>query len=169
MSILKIYTIPSPVLKRKSSPIHEINNKIIGLAGSIRETMFKYKNCVGIAAPQTGENIRLIVVDVSLYSKPFPNNGLMTMINPVIVSRNGKKLGREGCLSIPEFTGNVCRSEEITINALDLKGNKFTYKTSGFEAVVIQHEIDHLDGILFLDRVVSLKTDVFRRQIRSKT
>jgi peptide deformylase len=106
----------------------------------------------------------MVVIDCSLALKPCANHGLLALINPVISRSEGKRLGREGCLSIPDFTGNVVRAEKITVNAMTTNGAQTRVEAEGFEAVVLQHEIDHLDGILFLDRVSSLKTDVFRRK-----
>ena len=102
--------------------------------------------------------------DVSLHPKRFINHGNLVLINPEIVSKEGKITGRDGCLSVPDWTGNVTRFEKITVQALDSSGKPLRFETEGFEAVVIQHEIDHLDGLLFLDRVSSLKTDIFRRK-----
>jgi peptide deformylase len=111
-----------------------------------------------------GLDMRIIAVDVSRYPKKYPNRGEIVLVNPLIVRASGRQTSREGCLSVPEFTGNVTRADEITISGTSLGGGKVEFSTNGFEAVVLQHEIDHLDGILFLDRVSSLKTDVFRRK-----
>jgi peptide deformylase len=86
------------------------------------------------------------------------------MVNPEIISRSGQKVMREGCMSVPDYTGNVTRAEEIIVEFLDRDGSERVIRAAGFEAVAIQHELDHLDGLLFLDRVSSLNTDVFRRK-----
>lgn len=163
MAILRILTIPDPVLKQISAPVETISQHVIKLIEDMRETMTSSKFCVGIAAPQTGVLSRIIVVNVSLNPKPHRNNGLLIMINPQITYSSGKLKSREGCLSVPEFTGNVSRKDKITVEYLDINGKKQTLNTSGFESIVIQHEIDHLDGIVFLDKVSSLKTDIFKR------
>jgi peptide deformylase len=119
---------------------------------------------VGIAAPQIGEMTRVALVDTSRNPKYPPGNGFMVLINPEIVSYEGKQIFREGCLSIPEFTANISRHMNVKVKAVDLDGNPFEVESTGFEAVVLQHEIDHLDGILFLDRVTNLTTDLFRRK-----
>jgi peptide deformylase len=106
----------------------------------------------------------MIAVDVSLARKPHHNHGLLILLNPRIIQSTGKQTGREGCLSVPDFVGLVTRHSAVLVEALDLKGETIRIETKGFEAVALQHEIDHLDGILFLDRVRSLKTDIIRRQ-----
>ena len=163
MSVLPIITIPDPLLKQTSFPINEINDDVRMLAENMRKTICALDRCVGIAAVQVGVLSRVIVVDVSLNPKPHHNNGLMIMVNPVITYSSGKTSSREGCLSVPDFTGYVTRKNKIEVEYIDLQGAKRSLKTEGFEAIVIQHEIDHLDGKVFLDRVTSLKTDVFRR------
>jgi peptide deformylase len=120
--------------------------------------------CVGIAAPQVGILKRVIVVDASRSKKPCQAHGHMVLINPVISDPQGAELGREGCLSLPDFTANVMRAQSIKVEAQNLHGDNLSFTTTGFEARIILHEADHLDGLLFLDRVSSLKTDVFRRK-----
>lgn len=163
MSVLPIITIPDPLLKQTSLPVKEINDEVRTLAENMRQTIYALERCVGIAAVQVGILARMIVVDVSLNPKPHRNNGLLIMINPVIKYASGKASSREGCLSVPDFTGYVTRKKKIEVEYTDLQNAKRTLKAEGFEAIVIQHEIDHLDGKVFLDRVTSLKTDVFRR------
>lgn len=163
MSVLKIITIPDPLLKQVSLPVNDINDEVRSLAENMRQTIYAMPHCVGIAAVQAGVLARIIVVDVSLNPKPHHNSGLLIMINPVITYASGKTSSREGCLSVPDFTGCVTRKKKIEVEYIDLQGTKRLIKTEGFEAIVLQHEIDHLDGKVFLDRVTSLKTDVFRR------
>jgi peptide deformylase len=163
MNALPIITIPDPLLKQTSLPIQEINDEVRSLAENMRRTICSLERCVGIAAVQVGVLSRMIVVDVSLNPKPHHNNGLLIMINPAITYSSGKASSREGCLSVPDFTGYVTRKKKIEVEYTDIYGAKKSLKTEGFEAIVIQHEIDHLDGKIFLDRVTSLKTDVFRR------
>ncbi len=119
---------------------------------------------VGIAAPQVGRLQRIAIVDVS--SKPkVKSHGRLVLINPEIVEWEGYAKGREGCMSVPDYTGNVIRAKRITLEYLDETGTPRTLESEGFEAVAIQHEIDHLDGILFLDRLVSRRADLFRRKV----
>ena len=121
---------------------------------------------VGVAAPQIGASQRVVVVDVShsKLGKKENNHGLLTLVNPEIINSSGMKTMREGCMSVPDYTGNVDRAEEIVVQFLDRNGDEQVVRSGGFEAVAIQHEIDHLDGLLFLDRISSLKTDLFRRK-----
>jgi peptide deformylase len=120
---------------------------------------------VGIAAPQIGVLRRVLVVDVSKSKLGKDNNhGLLEMVNPEIIEKSGSKMMREGCMSVPDYTGNVTRAEHIVVEFADRNGQLRVIEASGFEAVAIQHELDHLDGLLFLDRVSSLKTDLYRRK-----
>jgi len=164
VSIQKILTIPDPFLKNKVLYVVTIDDGVRNAAASMVETMLSSPHCVGIAASQLGFDMRIVAVDASLHSKKYPNNGLLVLVNPLVTKASGRQVSREGCLSVPEFTGNVARADEITVTAMNLDGNNVELTTSGFESIVLQHEIDHLDGILFLDRVTSLKTDVFRRK-----
>jgi peptide deformylase len=120
---------------------------------------------VGVAAPQIGVLSRIVVVDVSKSKLGKDNNhGLLEMINPEILEKSGSKTMREGCMSVPDYTGNVTRAEHIVVEFSNREGQLRVIEASGFEAVAIQHELDHLDGLLFLDRVSSLKTDLYRRK-----
>jgi peptide deformylase len=112
--------------------------------------------CVGLAAPQIGELVRVVVIDCTGHPRVADPNGLIVLVNPRITFADGSELGREGCLSIPDLTGNVRRATALEIGGL---------RTVGFEARCIQHELDHLDGILFLDRVESLAHDLFVRKV----
>jgi peptide deformylase len=163
MAILKILTIPNPILKQVSLPILKIDEDLKKLVSDMRQTMLSSNHCVGIAAVQVGILSRLVLVDVSLNPKPHHNNGFLVMINPKITYMSGKLKSREGCLSVPDFTGNVIRKNKIEVEYTDLEGTKKILKTHGFESITIQHEIDHLDGFVFLDKVSSIKTDIFKR------
>ncbi|MGH7739843.1 MAG: peptide deformylase, partial [bacterium] len=120
--------------------------------------------CVGLAAPQIHHAVRALVVDVSASPRAGTTgtSGLLQLLNPVIVEASQWKMGREGCLSFPDLLANVKRAQKITIRALNEKKEPIEFLSHGFEAVAIQHEIDHLDGILFLDRIRSSK-DLFER------
>ena len=120
---------------------------------------------VGLAAPQIGELVRLVVVDCSTHPRAADaNHGLLVLVDPVIAASDGSEVVREGCLSLPELTANVRRATRIELRARTPAGEPVELESVGFEARAIQHELDHLDGILILDRVDSLSRDVFRRK-----
>ncbi len=121
--------------------------------------MLSFGHCVGIAATQLGLMSRMVAVDVSGHPKAETSNGLLVLANPRIAEREGSEVGREGCLSLPDLTANVRRATRIVVEHA-----RGTVACEGFEARCVQHELDHLDGILFLDRVESLTDDVFRRR-----
>lgn len=154
---------PNPILREKSKEIISINNEALRLAERMKELMYINKGCVGLAAPQVGALKRLVVIDVSGNKKAGENHGLLVMADPVIVHGEGTVIGREGCLSVPDFTGNVTRFESVKVKYMDVNGDEKTFLTFGFEAVVVQHELDHLDGVLFLDRITNAKRDLFKR------
>jgi peptide deformylase len=126
--------------------------------------MRAHPGCVGLAAPQIDELVRLVVVDVSQHPKAARSHGELALVDPVVVHAAGAHVAREGCLSIPHLTANVRRATEIVISARAPAGEAVEIASQGFEARCLLHELDHLDGILFLDRVDSLATDVFRRK-----
>ena len=129
----------------------------------MEETLNQAPGCVGIAVPQVGVMLRIVMVDVS--SKPkLKNHGRLTLVNPEITRWDGFEIGREGCLSVPDYTGNVVRASQIELEALDQNGQRSRYEMEGYEARVVQHELDHLDGLLFLDRLVSRRSDLFKRK-----
>ena len=123
---------------------------------------------VGIASPQVGCFERIVIVDLSEKTKlprGSTNHGRLVLINPELTEWDGMVMGREGCMSVPDFTGNVIRAESIKLLANDEFGEQHEFQCEGFEARAVQHEIDHLDGLLFLDRLVSRKTDLFKRKM----
>ena len=165
MAVCEIRLYPDPVLKQVCTPISKLDAKTDALVQDLIDTMVSAGHSVGVAAPQIGIPERVVVVDVSGSKMGKDNNhGLLTMINPEIIRKEGSKVMREGCMSVPDYTGNVTRAEAIVVQFLDRDGRERVINSSGFEAVAIQHELDHLDGMLFLDRVSSLKTDIFRRK-----
>jgi peptide deformylase len=164
MALLPILVYPNPTLKQISKPIETFDVSLEEFIGNLCQTLDSFPGCVGIAAPQVGELIRLVVVDASRNQKCKTNSGRQILINPVLVFQEGAEIAREGCLSLPDFTANVVRAKTIEVNALDQFGQARSVKAIDFEARLILHEMDHLDGLLFLDRVASLKSDVFRRK-----
>ena len=167
MAIKEILTYPDPRLKTVCTPVAELDDEVQSLIQDLIDTMVAAGHSVGVAAPQIGDCRRVVVVDVSHSKLGKENNhGLMVMVNPEILEREGCETMREGCMSVPDFTGNVTRAQNILVQFLDREGRDQVFRASGFEAVAIQHELDHLDGMLFLDRVSNLKTDVYRRKNR---
>jgi len=165
MPVQKILTFPHPLLKKRSHRISRIDNSIRGLVADLVDTMRAGPGSVGVAASQIGATLSACVVDVSNNRHGKDNNhGLLILLNPEITVSSGSSVMREGCMSVPDYTGDVERATAITLSYMDLSGVVQNLEASGFEAVAIQHEMDHLDGILFLDRIVSLKTGLFRRK-----
>jgi peptide deformylase len=170
MAVRDILVFPHPALKqvaRELATSEEGTGErqlIEELARDLLETMRSHAGCVGLAAPQLGELVRMIVVDVSAHRKTTACHGLMVLLNPVVVRSSGAEVAREGCLSIPQLTANVRRATHIELSAATPAGERLQIETEGFEARCLLHEIDHLDGVLFLDRVDSLTIDVFRRK-----
>ena len=165
MPIQPILRYPHPVLKKVCNSVEQIDQTIHTLILDLIDTMHDGPGSVGVAAPQIGVTLRVCVVDVSKNRHGKENNhGLLRMINPVITARSGSATMREGCMSIPDYTGDVERATGITLQFSEPDGTGREISASGFEAVAIQHEMDHLDGVLFLDRVVSIKTGLFRRK-----
>ena len=165
MPIQPILHYPHPVLKKLCHKVEAIDKAIHSLIEDLIDTMQAGPGSVGVAAPQIGVTLRVCVVDVSASRNGKDNNhGLLCMINPVIMGQSGAAIMREGCMSVPDYTGDVERATEITVRFQEPDGNEREVVASGFEAVAIQHEMDHLDGVLFLDRIVSLKTGLFRRK-----
>lgn len=163
MTVLSILTYPDPRLQRKAEAVTTFDDALRQFVDDLTETMYAGPGGVGIAAPQVDRHQRIVVVDVR--PKLGDNcHGLMVLINPELVAWEGMAVGREGCMSVPDFTGNVIRAERIQVRAEDVMGRERSYECEGFEARAVQHEMDHLDGFLFLDRLVSRKTDLFRRK-----
>jgi peptide deformylase len=167
MAVRDILLYPDPLLKTVCAPVEVLDDAADALVQDLIDTMVAAGHSVGVAAPQIGSCRRVAVVDVSQSKLGRDNNhGLLVMINPEILEGEGQETMREGCMSVPDYTGNVTRAAGIVIQFLDRAGREQVIRASGFEAIAIQHELDHLDGLLFLDRVSSLKTDVFRRKGR---
>lgn len=164
MAVLPILTYPNQLLKTVCAPVLKIDDEVLSFIDDLLETMRSSPGCVGIAAPQVGVLKRIVIVDASKHPKATVNHGLMILINPVIEFQEGEVVAREGCLSLPDLTANVKRARRIAFRAMTPDNADFRVETSEFEARVVLHETDHLDGLLFLDRVSSLKTDVFRRK-----
>jgi peptide deformylase len=166
MAILPILKFPDPVLKEKSSPVECVTSEVSAVIEDLLDTMRSSPGGVGISAPQVGVLKRIVAVDVSASKRggQLENHGLLVLINPEILAKGGRQIVREGCMSIPDYTANIERAQWVLVDALDRSGKQVILEAVGLEAVAIQHEVDHLDGILFMDRVASIKTDLFRRK-----
>ena len=147
MAVLEIRKMGDPVLKKVAEPIEKIDKKIKKLIEDMMDTM-AHAEGVGLAAPQVGESVRLIVLDMG--------EGPYEIINPVITSIEGEQDGPEGCLSVPIYYGDVVRAKKVTVEGLDRKGKKVQFTGEDLLARAFQHEIDHLDGILYVERAKSL-------------
>jgi peptide deformylase len=165
VAVRDVLRYPHPSLKLTAAPVADDDRREIDrIAGDLLDTMRAFRGCVGIAAPQIDELVRMVVVDVSEHPRATNPNGLLLLVNPRVVEESGSEVAREGCLSIPDFTANVRRATEIVVEAGTLQGEELRIDSEGFEARCLLHEIDHLDGLLFLDRVDSLRHDVFPRK-----
>ncbi len=164
MAVLEILTYPDPRLAQESQAVAEFDDALRAFVADLEETMRAGPGAVGIAAPQVGRIQRIVIVDCSGKKNLATDHGRMILINPEITEWDGFAVGREGCLSVPDFTGNVIRAERIALEARDEHGESLQFKFEGYEARAVQHEIDHLDGLLFLDRLVSRRNDLFKRK-----
>lgn len=165
MAVRPVRIYPDPVLKQVARQVGAIDDDALALAQDLVDTMRANDRCVGLAANQIGVLRRCVVVDVTAHPKaPASAGGLLVLFDPVLLSSQGRQVGREGCLSVPELTANVARATTVVVRGTEPSGAERVVESHDFEARALQHEIDHLDGILFLDRVASLETDVFRRR-----
>lgn len=160
MAILNIIKDPDPILRKKAVKLRKADAGIRKLAEDMWETMLDAPG-VGLAAPQIGKSIRLITVRVPADEEDGTEEANYTLLNPEIVKTLGEQVGAEGCLSIPGIAGNVKRAQNVTVKAMDLDNKPIRIKADGYLAVVLQHEIDHLDGVLFTDRIENPKEDLW--------
>jgi peptide deformylase len=160
MAVLEILHYPNPLLAERSLPVETFDEELRQLAADMAETMYDAPG-VGLAAPQVGVLKRLAVIDCSGSEAPAD---LIVAVNPEIVAREGEYLEEEGCLSVPGYFARVARSARVRLRYQDLDGQPREREADELLAVAIQHEIDHLDGILFVDRLSSLKRSIFRKK-----
>ncbi len=160
--IRTILTYPNPELKKKSAPVETVTDSVRDLVRDMAETMYAAPG-VGLAAPQIGVHQRVIIIDISGKNEP-PD--LIVAINPTIVHAEGETYEEEGCLSVPDYAANVRRHARVIVKALDLDGTEHTWKAEDLLAIAFQHEIDHLDGTLFVDHLSMLKRELFQRKAR---
>jgi peptide deformylase len=160
--ILRIRKYGDPVLETRAEPVTEFNSELRQLAEDMIETMYANKG-IGLAAPQVGVSRRLAVIDPSAGEE---EQARLVLVNPEILVKEGVQIGEEGCLSIPGFREDVKRAYRVRLRAQDLDGNFFETEGEELLARAMQHEIDHLDGILFLQHLSLLKRDLIKRKIR---
>ncbi len=158
MAILKLHKYGSPVLREKAMQVAKVDNEIRELVENMIETMYA-EGGVGLAAPQVGVSKKIIVIDTE-------EKGIIVLINPVIIKREGESKEEEGCLSVPGVYSPVRRSYSITVEALDLDENKIRITQEGFLAIALQHEIDHLEGYLFIDRLSPAKRLMIKDKLK---
>jgi len=164
MTILHICTYPEEILRQRAEPITEIDEEVVKLVDHMTETMYSAPG-IGLAATQVGVAKQVLVVDIA---PRRPESELIVLINPEIVAAEGEVIFEEGCLSVPDYQAEVKRHEKITVRGLNLKGEEVEIEAEGLLAVVLQHEIDHLDGMLFIDRLSKLKRDLYKRKVRKQ-
>jgi peptide deformylase len=163
MAVLDIRKYPDPVLREKAGAVGEIDGEVRRIISDMVETLYAAKG-VGLAAPQVGVSIRLIVIDMGLAEGE--EKSPLVLINPEIIGSEGSVSGEEGCLSLPDFTVDVSRAEKVVVRGLDGEGRKLTVRAEGLLARVLQHEADHLDGTLLLDKAGFLSREFYKKRIK---
>jgi peptide deformylase len=162
MALREVLRFPDRRLAEVSEPIEEVTDEIRVLAKDMLDVMYDEPG-IGLAAPQVGETVRLIVVDTQ-WTEEGAEKSPLVLVNPEIVQREGKLTWTEGCLSVPDFQAEVERAEHVRLLATDLDGQELVIDAEGLQAVCFQHEVDHLDGILFIDRISRLKREMYVRK-----
>jgi peptide deformylase len=164
MAVLNICTYPEQILRVKASPVKAFDPNLCKLIEDMAETMYNAPG-IGLAANQVGKSQRVLVIDLQ---RPDYEQGLIVLVNPQIVAADGEITYEEGCLSVPEFFANVKRFNQVTVRGVDEHQNPVEIQASGLLAIALQHEMDHLDGKLFIDRIGSISRDIFIRRWRKK-
>lgn len=163
MTVRRILTYPDTVLRERAEPVTNIDGKVQQLIDDMADTMYHAPSAVGLASNQVGEPCRIIMFDMSAKDEP---NELVVLINPEIIEADGVIVNEEGCLSVIDYRTDVKRTECVTVKAIDREGNPITLKKEGLGAIVLQHEIDHLNGTLFIDHISKLKRELYKRRLK---
>jgi peptide deformylase len=163
MSVRRIVTYPDTVLRERAEPVTDIDGKIQQLIKDMADTMYHAHRAVGLASNQVGEPCRIIMFDTSAEGEP---NDLVVLINPEIIEADGIIVNEEGCLSVIDYRADVKRSERVTVKGIDREENPITIKKEGLAAIVLQHEIDHLNGTLFIDHISKLKRELYKIRLK---
>ena len=164
MAVRPIVVYPDPVLLRATRPVEKVDDEIRALVRDMADTMYVAPG-IGLAANQVGVGLRICIIDLTAGDEP---DQLHVFINPEVIEADGKQVGEEGCLSFPDIMLDVQRAERVTVEALDLEGQPFRFSAEGLMSRALQHEIEHLDGQVFLRNVSSLKRELVKRQIRRR-
>ena len=164
MAVRPVVRLPEPVLKRPAAAIERVDDDARALAADLIDTMRASPACVGLAAPQIGVSVRAFALDVSGHKKARSCHGEFVLFNPEILLAHGPVVGREGCMSVPDLTGDVARATRLVVRGVSPNGDDRVLQVDAFEARAVLHEIDHLDGLLFLDRTTS-RDAIFRRKV----
>lgn len=165
MALLEIVIYPDPILKQVAKPVEEVDSRIRKLLQDMAETMYNAPG-IGLAAPQVGHSIRAIVVDLGEDDEGQKRSDLIKLVNPEIVSASGTIDYEEGCLSIPDVRETVRRSAHITVTGLDHEGREVEIQAEGLLAICLQHEIDHLNGVLFIDRLSPIRRELVKKKLQ---
>lgn len=165
MAVIPIRKLPDEVLRQQAKEITEINGELQRLINNMAETMYAAPG-LGLAAPQVGRLQRLIVFD--LVNREGKKRDLKVILNPCITQAEGELTHEEGCLSVADFSAEVRRHARVTVKGLDREGKPISVTGEGLLAVVLQHEVDHLDGILFIDRISRLKRSLYLRRLKKQ-
>lgn len=164
MALLDICTYPDPILRTKTAPVKVFDRELSKLIEDMAETMYNAPG-IGLAANQVGRSQQVLVIDLQ---KPDYEQGLIVLINPEMVAAEGEITYEEGCLSVPEFFATVKRYDQVTVRGVDEHQNPLEIQASGLLAIALQHEMDHLNGKLFIDRIGSMSKDIFIRKWKKK-
>jgi peptide deformylase len=162
--IRPVLALPESVLTRPAAPVGQVDAPAQALAVDLLDTMRASPACVGLAAPQIGVGLRAFVVDVTGHKKARSCHGAFVLFDPEVLLAHGPVVAREGCMSVPDLTGDVARATRVVVRGLTPEGTERVLQVDAFEARAVLHELDHLDGLLFLDRVTSHDA-VFRRKV----
>ena len=162
MAVRKILTYPDTVLRERAEPVTNIDGKCQQLIDDMADTMYHAPG-IGLASNQVGEPYRIIIFDTLFKDQP---NDAVVVINPEIIKAEGEVVNEEACLSVIDYSAEVKRAERVTVQGLDREGNPITLEKEGLAAIVLQHEIDHLNGILFIDHITKLKRELYKRRLK---
>jgi peptide deformylase len=164
MPVRPVVQLPETVLKRPADPVGVVDDAARALAVDLLDTMRASPHCVGLAAPQIGVSVRAFALDITGHRKARSCHGELVLFDPEVLLAHGPEVAREGCMSVPDLTGDVPRATRLVVRGLTPEGADRVLEVDAFEARAVQHEIDHLDGLLFLDRVTS-HDRVFKRKV----